>query len=684
MIGTSSNSQSDIKDAVVVSDAQSKLTYRIPYNSFTRLTDDEGLKSAELFRVLLSQSRARLAQSLSRKIVPTLRNGAQWSFAQGLLPTVSIDEVVTHMPDKKTLAELTGVGSLLAKFFAELGQAWCKRDNCEVSLSTPVHVAARVCAEADASETLLIGAHFFNSKKAGALSKLVQSFITAGHKRFLVGHQLQRISSDGSKAEIRSLLSKVRKAGSVTVLVQTISRESLNEAALVEATTHALELGSEVALIQSGRDEGAQCWFSARDYYCPKCHRALSGADIEFRIDDETVSNCLSGSIEGAQKLVSKHGAPHFLKLKKTLETHSRYDLGYVSLVRQFGELSNGEKLKAVLSHFVNADLRETLFMLARPSAELHPRDLIVVHEACRDLADSGNAVLVSEGSQTALELDIKKEVRPKEKLSIESPFVNSGKSVTVPLAGITALVGASGSGKTQLMRAMVAAKGAKPKRVIFLETVTEKKSRTIFLASAAGLFSDIGEVFVRLPLARREGFSAEHFSLDSDAGRCEVCRGTGRANDALDEDNFCDACVGLRFKPNVRAVTLNEQSIADVLTMSVGKARGFFAGYPKVFARLSLLDELGLSQCRLDERLMDLPISVRQRVNLARYLGEPRKKGAVILLEHPLADLCGEDISRCLQVIRKTVEAGNAVILSTNSSEVAACCDFAIELSRD
>jgi excinuclease ABC subunit A len=77
--------------------------------------------------------------------------------------------------------------------------------------------------------------------------------------------------------------------------------------------------------------------------------------------------------------------------------------LGYLSLDRSSRTLSGGEMMRVNLTTCLGASLVDTLFVLDEPSVGLHARDLDALVGILRQLADSGNTVVVVEHDESVM-----------------------------------------------------------------------------------------------------------------------------------------------------------------------------------------------------------------------------------------------------------------------------------------
>ena len=96
------------------------------------------------------------------------------------------------------------------------------------------------------------------------------------------------------------------------------------------------------------------------------------------------------------------------------------------------------------------------------------------------------------------------------------------------------------------------------------------------------------------LPESKIRGYLAGRFSFNVSGGRCEDCEGVGLTKIEMNflPDVFvpCDTCGGKRYNSETLHVVYKGKSIADVLSMTVEEAHGFFKDIPKISTKLKAL----------------------------------------------------------------------------------------------
>ena len=96
-------------------------------------------------------------------------------------------------------------------------------------------------------------------------------------------------------------------------------------------------------------------------------------------------------------------------------------------------------------------------------------------------------------------------------------------------------------------------------------------------------------------------GYTAGYCSFNTEGGRCEECKGDGTVTVEMqlmaDLVLECESCHGKRFKSVTLEIKFQDNSIYDILEMTVNQAIEFFAEYnqKKIVKKLIPLQEVGL-----------------------------------------------------------------------------------------
>ncbi len=293
------------------------------------------------------------------------------------------------------------------------------------------------------------------------------------------------------------------------------------------------------------------------------------------------------------------------------------------------------------------------------------------------------------------------------------------GLDVSFPIGAMTAVTGASGSGKSSLVgQALVdlvlSALGREPdlpetedplldaasleatrgrlasglsgiRRLVQVDQKPIGRTPRSNLATYTGLFDHVRQRFAATPAARKRRFDAGRFSFNVAKGRCETCEGEGFVCVELlfmpSVYAPCSTCRGKRYNDATLEVTLRDRTIADVLDMTVDAACGFFADDDAVRRPLVLLRDIGLGYLRLGQPATELSGGEAQRIKLATELQRPQRGDTLYVLDEPTTGLHPADVDRLMAQLDRLVAAGNTVIVVEHEMRVVAACDWVIDM---
>lgn len=289
--------------------------------------------------------------------------------------------------------------------------------------------------------------------------------------------------------------------------------------------------------------------------------------------------------------------------------------------------------------------------------------------------------------------------------------------SVEIPLGVLTSFTGISGSGKStivsQLLPALLRKKlgethveekseGFLPeeeapsytgritltgdiRRVIEVDQKPIGRTPRSNLATYTGLFDHVRKIFAKTPEAKRHRMDAGQFSFNLPKGRCPNCEGEGMVMVELlflpSVYSPCPVCGGSRYNKATLGIRYRGKNIADVLAMSVGEAREFFADVPEVGRALRVLDETGLGYLRLGQPATELSGGEAQRIKLATELQKAERGHTLYILDEPTTGLHPSDVERLLKELHTLVEHGNTVVVIEHDMQVVAQSDWVIDI---
>ncbi len=130
-------------------------------------------------------------------------------------------------------------------------------------------------------------------------------------------------------------------------------------------------------------------------------------------------------------------------------------------------------------------------------------------------------------------------------------------------------------------------------------------------VATYAGIFGAVREIFARTQMSRERGYDAKRFSFNSKGGRCEACEGDGVVKVEMqflpDAYVTCEVCGGKRYNRETLEVRYKGLDIAEVLNLTADDAVEVFDAYPVLKRRLEALQKVGLGYIRLGQRATTL-----------------------------------------------------------------------------
>ena len=206
--------------------------------------------------------------------------------------------------------------------------------------------------------------------------------------------------------------------------------------------------------------------------------------------------------------------------------------------------------------------------------------------------------------------------------------------------------------------------------------------------ATYVGVFTDIRDLFAKLPEARIRGYKPGRFSFNVSGGRCEACSGDGMIKIEMhflpDIYVACEVCKGRRYTKEALEVKFRGSSIADVLEMTVDEAAALFANQPRIVRRLRTLQDVGLGYIRLGQPATQLSGGEAQRVKLSTELSRRDTGRTLYILDEPTTGLHFADVEKLLAVLHRLVDAGNTVIVIEHNLDVVKTADWIVDLGPD
>ncbi len=285
------------------------------------------------------------------------------------------------------------------------------------------------------------------------------------------------------------------------------------------------------------------------------------------------------------------------------------------------------------------------------------------------------------------------------------------GIDVKFPLNVMTVVTGVSGSGKSTLVRdifyrALKREYGESSERpgehiglggdikmmnnIEFVDQNPIGKSSRSNPVTYLKAYDEIRKLYADQPLSKQMGYTAGHFSFNSEGGRCEECKGEGTVTVEMqfmaDLVLECESCHGKRFKKEILDVKFMDKSIYDILDMTVNQAIEFFTEHrqPKIVRKLLPLQEVGLGYIKLGQSSSTLSGGENQRVKLAYYLSMEKTAPTIFVFDEPTTGLHFHDIRQLMKSFDSLIQRGHTVVIIEHNMEVIKCADHIIDLGPE
>ena len=460
---------------------------------------------------------------------------------------------------------------------------------------------------------------------------------------------------------------------------------------------------------------------------CPECAGTrLSHAARSSLIDGRSIADWSALPVGELRRIAasvqSMPVAPLLRAIIERLDALETVGLGYLSLDRDSGSLSGGEAQRIKIVRHLGSALSEVTYVFDEPSTGLHPHDVHRLLELLARLRDAGNTVLVVEHHPSVIEAAdcvvdlgpgggaygglIQYEgppaglaaARTDTGRTLSAPVLPRGQrrtargsvvvsnarthnlrdvTVEVPLGVLTATTGVAGSGKSTLMAVELPCQHPS-------FTVVDQAPLRGGIRSTPVTVLGVAES-IRGSFSAATGLHPSWFSANG-RGACPVCKGKGVLVTDLafldDVRTVCDACEGTRFNDTALAATLDGRTIADLLAMTPSQAVDLLSAHSGTAERLRWLERVGLGYLSIGQSLDTFSGGERQRLLLARHLGECRDlRGLRIVLDEPTAGLHGTDVDRLLRLFDELTDAGATIVVVEHDLRVIAHADHVIDL---
>ncbi|MBQ7699642.1 MAG: excinuclease ABC subunit UvrA [Clostridia bacterium] len=159
-------------------------------------------------------------------------------------------------------------------------------------------------------------------------------------------------------------------------------------------------------------------------------------------------------------------------------------------------------------------------------------------------------------------------------------------------------------------------------------------------------------------------------------------------------EEIPCEACHGMRLKPEILSVTVGGKNIHEICSMSVSDCLDFFNGIvfddtewqiareivKEIKARLGFLKSVGLEYLTLSRKAGSLSGGEAQRIRLATQIGSSLV-GVLYILDEPSIGLHSRDNGKLIATLKKLRDLGNSLIVVEHDEETMLESDYIIDV---
>ena len=155
-----------------------------------------------------------------------------------------------------------------------------------------------------------------------------------------------------------------------------------------------------------------------------------------------------------------------------------------------------------------------------------------------------------------------------------------------------------------------------------------------------------------------------------------------------------CQACQGRRLRPEVLAVTVGGESIADVCDMSAETSLAWMDGLQlegsaaqiagevlkEIRARLGFLNDVGLNYLTLSRAAKTLSGGEAQRIRLATQIGS-QLVNVLYILDEPSIGLHQRDNVRLINSLKELRDTGNSVVVVEHDKDMMLNADYVVDM---
>ncbi|MFL2829361.1 MAG: excinuclease ABC subunit UvrA, partial [Alphaproteobacteria bacterium] len=309
-----------------------------------------------------------------------------------------------------------------------------------------------------------------------------------------------------------------------------------------------------------------------------------------------------------------------------------------------------------------------------------------------------------------SIEIGKKRKIDSNKKITIKGAAGNNLKKIDAefPLGRFICVTGVSGSGKSTLLfqtlyraisRTLNNSQNSPMKydsidgmhlidKIININQSPIGRTPRSNPATYTGAFSPIRDWFCGLPESKARGYKPGRFSFNVKGGRCEACQGDGLIKIEMhflpDVYVQCDQCKGKRYNRETLEIKYRENSISDVLEMTVDEAYELFKAVPSIRDKMETLKRVGLGYIKVGQQATTLSGGEAQRIKLAKELAKKATGRTFYVLDEPTTGLHFHDVKKLLSVLHELVDQGNTVAIIEHNLDVIKTSDWIIDVGPE
>lgn len=700
---------------------------RIPLNSLVVITGPSGSgKSSLAIDTIAEEGKNRLFQILNYSQEVSLNITSKAKFISPVPPIIAMTQGVKYWYPYKTVGEFLSLNQVLQSLFEEFGEYKCF--SCgEFNKVTNLNKVINWY------ENLKDGEKFYFLLPLQESSpKALEFLISQGYTKYLIDNKEIDLSEEKIPAKfgkIYLLLDRmIKEKGTTERFLENLRMSlGLNQGRIILRSLEekdyffnlkpiCLKCGDQL-LTEWIKCKSCKGYGYKEKVSCKDCKGLkINSAILESKLFGNTVEEWLNLSIKEFYNALKKLIIPESLKfwfesLFFKLEKALFLELDYLKLSTPVFNLSVGERKLLEILLIFGINLNKVLYILDEPAVGLDIDKKKKLLLLLKDLINNDNSVILIEHDPFIIEnadyiielgpeggekggylikadfkekflkepdtltseyLKGKKRLKTLFSIKEEKELVNiffDNQKIDLLKNGINLIFGKTGSKKTLVFNQIYEDLKRKGEKVFKVEA-KDFKGKDDLVISYTGIWDDLREILIKLPLARIKGFTKRNFSFYTKEGICPSCKGKGKK--FWETENFklstiCEECLGRRLNPEVLNLIYKGFKISEFFNFSIEEILPVFGNIYQIKERIHLLKELNLSYLKLGQSIDELSGGEKGRLSIAKKLFS-NSKFEYLFLEFPLQGLHLEDLKYFVDWLKTLKEKRITVVfLETN-----------------